>query len=381
MKRNSPSVKIPRILLIGPSLTGGGAENHFRNLCRQLSAFHFDICLLKAGERNHEIFPGVTIFDLKWRNEFSYVRIIAEIRKLLKQGTYNVLFSFGSFPNFIAWAASRFCPNRPKIIMCEITRPWSAMQGLNFIRKVIYFILYKVSYRTADFVVANSLSGMEECVKYFGVDKQKTSRVPNLIDEAEIIEKASLTPTLVELASGKKIIATASRLVDMKRLDTLIEAAVRLDCRNDWSIYVVGDGPARDTLVNMVRSYNIMERVIFWGWLDNPWPIIRQSVVFVSCSALEGFSNSVLEAMFLGIPVITSFCSTDAREMCRKGAALGFEIGDEETLAKHLLAVLSSSELREKMRKNAFFYSRTHETSVGIKYYEDAIRQTLSVQR
>lgn len=95
----------------------------------------------------------------------------------------------------------------------------------------------------------------------------------------------------------------------------------------------MGDGKARKALANQVKDMSLEEVVIFTGVLENPFPLLRGAAAFVLASEYEGYSNSLLEAMFCDVPVITSSCSSDADEMARYGAVQSFEIGN----VKHVI--------------------------------------------
>ena len=92
-------------------------------------------------------------------------------------------------------------------------------------------------------------------------------------------------------------------------------------------------------------------------------------------SEYEGFSNAALEAMFLDVPVITSYCSADAREMCEQGAALGFEVGDAEQLSRQILAVLGDKNLRQSLVRAASRYRAPQALENALPAYERLISQ------
>jgi glycosyltransferase involved in cell wall biosynthesis len=226
-------------------------------------------------------------------------------------------------------------------------------------------------------MAANSIDGIAECVKYFGVNNDNIVRLPNLVDPCEIDLKAAL-PLTIDWPAGYQVITIAARLDRMKRVDVLLEAVALLPRELPGCVIGVGDGTELNNLRKQAEELKISDRVKFPGWTDNPLPIIKHSSICVLCSEFEGFSNWVLEAMFVGIPVVTSFCSSDARAMCRTGAAVGFEPGDASTLAKQLGRLLNSSAAREALTKAAWQYCYSHEMSRAIPAYEQAILRAIS---
>ena len=77
--------------------------------------------------------------------------------------------------------------------------------------------------------------------------------------------------------------------------------------------------------------------------------------------------------MFCDVSVITSFCSSDAREICNQGAALGFEVGDLVRLSKHILAMMGDESIGAKLVSRAQTYRAPHELSQAIRVYEALI--------
>lgn len=362
----------PKVLLVGPSVAGGGAEKRFRNLCRALTLLRMDICVLVDSEleKGHDIEQG--IICLGWKSEFSYPRMILNLRRILLRGEYDAVLGFGLFPAAVSWLSISLLPQKPRFIVAEITLPWTASKLNRWTRRWLYRSLYRAVYRAADLLVVNSLAGMEECRERFRMRNTKIRVVPNLIDQKEIIHRAEIAYD-GQLMSGKKLIVAVSRLIRMKRLDTLIEAAALLAGDESWEVIVMGDGPDRARLEALSESLNMAERINFVGWMENPFPVIKAASAFVLCSEYEGFSNSLLEAMFLGVPVVTSFCGREVRLMCEEGAALGFEVGDSAALAHHLRTVLHSREQSAKMRQAAFLFCASHEMRNGVHAYKQAI--------
>jgi glycosyltransferase involved in cell wall biosynthesis len=74
----------------------------------------------------------------------------------------------------------------------------------------------------------------------------------------------------------------------------------------DAGLTIIGEGQNRPQLEALARSLGIAGRVVFTGSLENPFPVLRSSDVFVQGSKNEGISNALLEAMYLGNAVIST---------------------------------------------------------------------------
>jgi glycosyltransferase involved in cell wall biosynthesis len=243
----------------------------------------------------------------------------------------------------------------------------------HWLRRILDRALKKIVYPRADLFAANSIDGIEESIKYYRVKRERTYRLYNIVNWADIVALGGEKAAEVPVDSSAFTICTSGRLVSMKRVDTLLLAVSRLPKRLRWRILIIGDGPERVELERLVRKLNIDNRVSFLGWIENPFPSVASSSVYVHCSEWEGFSNGVIEGMFLDVPIITSYCSSDAREMCTLGAALGFEPGDAETLRRQIERVFFDAKLRDRLLKAARQYRASHEASFAIHGYDSLI--------
>jgi len=105
----------------------------------------------------------------------------------------------------------------------------------------------------------------------------------------------------------KLTFCTVGRLVEWKNHSWLL-ASFRnyLSHRSDAQLLIIGDGPERNKLEQLVRSYNIEQSVTFAGTVENPDILMKDADIFVFPSRKEPFGRAVLEAMSLGMPSIAS---------------------------------------------------------------------------
>lgn len=371
-------VSRPRVLLVGNAFGGGGAENRFRLMAKHM--FDGDVHAAVLQSRDDSVQLRHPLIDLGWSGTASYPRTIFRLRNILTKGRYDVAVSAALYPNSVLWAATRGLRNRPALVMTEITRPFT--ESTKFVAsplvRAIRQRLYRASYSSADFVAANSEDGCEEIAQNYGVSFADIVRIPNIVEVEKIEVEAEGKIGFVPQRPSFCIIA---RLDPIKRVDTLLEAAALLSREMEWQIDIVGDGEDRAKIEELSSRLGIAKRVTLHGWQTNPYPFIRRARATVLCSEYEGFSNSVLESMTLGTPVITSFCSSDAKDMAMRGVALGFEVGDVKTLAHHLERILKDAALRERLVDAADRYARRHHLKRAVREYESLVMTALRVGR
>ena len=111
------------------------------------------------------------------------------------------------------------------------------------------------------------------------------------------------------------------RLVPTKRFDVLVRAYAAGNFERP--LLILGEGPMKTELEALARQLGVADRITFAGFLDNPYPVMRDAAAYVMCSDLEGFPNAMIETMALGCPNVAT--------NCRHGPA---EILDETVLPK-----------------------------------------------
>jgi glycosyltransferase involved in cell wall biosynthesis len=126
----------------------------------------------------------------------------------------------------------------------------------------------------------------------------------------DVICNGAALPTAISIRkpSGKGVrILTVSRLIARKGLDTLIMALARTQ-REDLSLEIAGEGPARDALMRLAVAAGVAHRVRFHGFVDHTSlaALYARADIFVLASVAESCSMALLEAMAAGLPVIAT---------------------------------------------------------------------------
>jgi len=118
-------------------------------------------------------------------------------------------------------------------------------------------------------------------------------------------------------------------------------------------LVLVGDGPLRDALEVQVASMGLRGNVDFLGSVEEVWPHLAAADVFAIASRVEAFCIAVVEAMAAGLPVVAPAVGA-LPELVQPGVTGElFGPADHEALALHLVRILRSPELRERMGAEA----------------------------
>lgn len=116
--------------------------------------------------------------------------------------------------------------------------------------------------------------------------------------------------------SRRKEIVNFCRLVKAKNIPLLIEAFSRIASEfSDYSLVLYGDGPEKEIITDCIKRYGLDSKVYLHPFEKDVLDRVRESAMFVSSSNREGISNSMLEAMAIGLPVICTDCPAGGARM------------------------------------------------------------------
>lgn len=169
--------------------------------------------------------------------------------------------------------------------------------------------LEKKCYEKFDKVVCVSQVVKNQFIKKFNYDKDKVLVIYNAIDTENIMDLSN--KEIVEKFDNNVLnLVSIGRLSPQKGYDRLLWAIEKLATKNiNFHLYIIGIGPEKEQLNQLLSEYNIKHLVTFLGYKSNPYPYLKKSDLFVCSSRAEGFSTAVSEATVLDIPTVTTDCS------------------------------------------------------------------------
>ncbi len=138
-----------------------------------------------------------------------------------------------------------------------------------------------------------------------------------------------------------------------KDVETIIKALKIIEKEN-FIFFVVGDGPDRDKLEQLVNSLNLQNKIIFLGYRTDIEKILASADLFILSSRWEGLPLVILEAFACKIPVIASKVHGITSVVKDGENGLLFEFKNEKDLAEKILLILKNEDLKKKIIENAY---------------------------
>ena len=203
----------------------------------------------------------------------------------------------------------------------------------------------------------NAFVGVSQCVcdsfiKFIGYE-EKVHLIHNTNDIEEIECKAEEDNPYVSKDRGVEIV-TVGHLRKVKGNDLLLEAVAKLkDDGLRFHVTILGDGEEKGRLDAYVRDNGLSEIVSMPGFIENPYPYIKNADLYICPSRSEGFSTAVSEALILGVPVVSTRVS-GAEEMLGANDEYGIVCDcSAEGIYGALKRMLATSELLEHYARQA----------------------------
>lgn len=318
-----------RVVLLIPTLDRSGAEKQCTLLATRLPRDQFDIhvvALTRGGPHADDLTAAgipLTIIGKQFKfDPSSFWRLRRELKRLQPDILHTWLFAANSY--------GRLCASvipQAKIVVSErCVDSWKAGWQLWLDRRLI---------ARTDRLVGNS-QAVVDFYRELGLPTEKLSCIPNGIDlspeSSQNLDRASLRHEM-NVPGDAFVAGYVGRLAHQKRVEDLIWAVETLrQIRTQLHLVLIGTGPEREKLEEFARNVNCVENAHFLGHREDATRFLQAMDVFCLASSFEGMSNSVMEAMAAGLPVIASdipanrelVVHNETGFLCKLGDAVGY---------------------------------------------------------
>jgi N-acetylgalactosamine-N,N'-diacetylbacillosaminyl-diphospho-undecaprenol 4-alpha-N-acetylgalactosaminyltransferase len=356
----------PKIAFFINRLIIGGAEKDLRLLIETMKDRYDIHLILKIRHGDMPPLAGVSVFYLtenESKNPFNFLLIpfhAHRYKRYLEKNKIPVSYSQLTRPNLIA-AFTRVLGWRGRIIIGEKSSPVGHYQAYGWSGKLI-----KNLYGNADLIIPNSEGtriGLAETLEI----RTPYTVIYNAIhlEKTKIQSQAPLSIPIPETANKRRFtfICVSSLLVhkNQQMLVRAMQKLAHLDCQ----LWLVGVGEEEENLRQLIKECGQESRVFLLGYRSDALQLMAKSDCFVTATQAEGLPNAQIEALTLGIPVISSDClsgprellatKSDPHEQLKTGAETGdcgilVAMNDLNALTKAMEMMFTDSDLRQRFK-------------------------------
>lgn len=330
-----------KLLFYIDSMQKGGANRVMANLTDYFANSGYDVVLVNdmlsgQGEQEYPVNPLVNrvILDVQGSSKaFSNLKRIAKLRELIKTDKPESVVSFMGPPNIRMLLASAFLKCRTVV---SVRNDPTKEYGVGWIKRLIANVVFLL----ADGCVFQT----EDASLYFNrCVRRKSKVIVNPVNEAFYGVDRSGTP---------RNIVTVGRLVPQKNHILLIDAFAKIaDEFPEENLIIYGEGPLREEMEKQIADLQLTNRIFLPGSTSRVPEVLSEAKLFVLSSDFEGMPNALMEAMAVGVPVISTDCPCGGPRSLVESESQGQLVpcGDAIALSNCMKAILSSQKLQQEL--------------------------------
>ena len=289
----------------------GGAQGVLHKLVWKLRDY-FDITILTLFDKKFYELPADVKYQplspVKGIKGFifgGYTVAYFNLKKLIDK-EHPTIISFLEFSNFMNLSL-----NKDKaIISFRTCLDFFDGKGLLnwFYRGTI-----KSLYPKAKQIIVNCESNKQDLIQKLKIPADKIKVIYNPIDLSSIPKKA-------ERIDDERRFISIGRLCKQKNFDLLIKSFKNLVIANpNNKLCIIGDGKEKDYLQSLINLHKLDDNIFLKGEIKDIYDALKKSDYFIFSSKAEGFPNVLIEAMAVGLPIITSDFPISAKEIIQNG--------------------------------------------------------------
>lgn len=348
------------ILFVSSSLDGGGAERALSTLANDFSDMGYDVEFIALHSRivKYKLRENIRLkfIDYKGSNRItSSLSKLTLLRHEIRKSKSHIIVTFMYETSMYVLVASLGLGK--KVIISERNDPYQEPNS-RFVR-----FLRNSCYQLTDWLVCQT----NDAKDYFNKRLQMRSSV--ILNPVNI----SISPFTGERT---KRVATWCRLSKQKNIPLLLDAFYEFQKKHsEYRLDIYGEGKLLDSLKAQSDTLGISNKVNFCGFSTNVHKEVYDATMFVLPSNYEGLSNSMLEAMMLGIPTICTDCPIGGARMVIKNGENGIlvPVNDKDALIKAMCKIAEDKSFATKLSRNSVKLKQQLDSKVIAKQWEHLI--------
>ncbi len=337
------------ILIVLRSFTVGGAEKQSMEIAKNFVEKGAKVTLLTFNQKGgmiEQVPENVKLIVSRRFRMFS-VKVLMRVFSLIKTiRTIKPDLIYTSIEYAPVAIAGKLTGTPTMIVFVSDpgrkSKPW--------IKTVMSNFWSRVGIRFASSIVANSYGVARECRQHF---KLKSS--PMVIyngTNLQLVRQRALEDVKHQWLGDKTVplIVSVGRLVREKDFATLIDAFAIFNKRMKARLLIVGSGKEKNFLMRQIKRFKLDNVVQLVGLQQNPYSFMASANLYVSSSVSEGFSNTLLEAAALGLPIVSTDHKFGANELIEDGKnGLLVPVRDAKAMAEAMERILKNPVLKQNL--------------------------------
>jgi N-acetyl-alpha-D-glucosaminyl L-malate synthase BshA len=202
--------------------------------------------------------------------------------------------------------------------------------------------------------------------------------IPNFIEAYEELPVIDLEKRRRYALDTELIITHISNFRKVKRIEDVVKIFAKINEQIPCKLLLAGDGPERPVAEKLARDLKVCNRVIFVGKVRDTGHVLEMSDLFLLPSETESFGLAALEAMAVGVPVISSNTGGIPEVNVEGFSGYLSNVGDIDSMAKNALYILNDPATHLQFRQNALERSKDFKLESILSMYENVYEAVLN---
>jgi glycosyltransferase involved in cell wall biosynthesis len=332
----------------------GGAERHIINLAGALNPETVEVtvcCLFSEPFMGIAAQAGINAFNVTMKNRLD-LSVVGKLASIIHQNNFDIVHTHGVRANLLGRIAARLINRKPVITTVHslLERDYPGFLR----RQVNKFAEWATRGWTDHFITVSQ--GLKEKLVAGGIPDGKITVIYNgiAIEEFSPSAEPGAGRAMLGYGPGVPLVGIVARLHPVKGHQYFLEAAkIVLEQHPEVRFVVAGDGPQRPVLEEMAGQLEITEQVFFTGFVSEVRPLMADLDLLVISSLWEGFGLTAVEAMALGVPVVSTEAGGLPEVVLHGETGLLVPPANSAALAKAIIWMLEHPEAAKEMAKKA----------------------------
>ncbi|MBI3302972.1 MAG: glycosyltransferase [Deltaproteobacteria bacterium] len=291
---------LPKVAFVIDELEVGGSQRQLYMMAAGLAGRGWQVqvvCLQPVLTMATDFTAaGVPVQLIQKRSKLD-LRLVSTLYHFFRREQVTVVHAFSSTAEFFAGLAARLGGSRVV----------ASIRNYNESLPLVHRMGKKLACALASAVVANSQAGAQAAVAAGIVADEKVHVVPNGIESRRPAVAQKEARLCLGVPAEAIVVLSVGRPVWEKGYEVTIEIAKRLAARHSQTLFLIaGDGPLRSVLEQRIQEAGVGERVRLLGERRDVPVLLAAADLYLNTSVSEGLSNSIMEAMAAGVPVLAA---------------------------------------------------------------------------
>ena len=333
-----------RIALLVPTLVIGGVERVFANLANGLLELGVEVDLVvgkAGGDMGKHVAGGIRVFDLGCDR---MLMSVPKLARYLRARAPKAIIAAMTHSSAAAVLARLVARKNVKIIATEHNTMSKIVANTRGLKYRLMPLWGRWVLGSVDHVVAVSGGVADDLSVQTRSPRSRFQVIYNPVISDALYDAAVQPVEHPWFEAGEPpVVLAVGRLDKQKDFPMLVRAFRLVRDSRPARLLILGEGPDRSRIEGVVREQRLTAHVALPGFEHNPYRFMDRSAVFALSSAWEGFGAVLVEALALGLPVVSTNCTYGPAEILKDGRyGTLVPVGDHQAMAHGLLSALEN---------------------------------------